>query len=104
MEPSDKQELLSAIKDVANAVAAFADHVEERFTELTREMRSGYEKLDRRLEAVEESTAAMSETIDKLLEGDTRGTGYITLTRPEYDAVTSGLQIPNRFLESHPAD
>lgn len=74
--------------------------LEERVAENQKEMRSGFADVTTHLDSLEETVSAMAKAQDTYLEGDTLGTGHITLTRPEYDSVTGALKIPNRFV--HP--
>jgi chromosome segregation ATPase len=50
------------------------DGIEERIGALTQEVRTGYQKLDTRLSAVEEEVHAISATLDRQFEGEALGT------------------------------
>ena len=86
MEDTDKNEILKA-------VVTLSEHLEAN----TKEVRTGFERLDRRLLDVQEEITALANTVDSLIEGDTLGRKHITLTRDEYDAFVALTKLPNRF-------
>lgn len=86
MNESDKKEILQAIAMLGEHNAA-----------TVKEVRSGFEKLDKRLLGIEEELSALSKTVDTLIEGDVLGSRHITLTRKEYDAFVAQVNLPNRF-------
>ncbi|MBP9760439.1 MAG: hypothetical protein KBD24_03705 [Candidatus Pacebacteria bacterium] len=96
---TNKREILEAFTKLTAHVEDRMDSIEERMGGLAQEMRAGFESIDRRLVALEETVGAMSTTLDSLLEGDVLGKEHITLTRPEYDTIVTSLHLPNRFAE-----
>lgn len=92
------EERIGGIEGRLDGIEERMDGTEERILGLTKEMRSGFESVDRRLSSLEDNVEAINTTLDSLLEGDTLGRDHITLTRPEYDALTSSCNLPNRFM------
>jgi hypothetical protein len=104
MASVDKNDIIEAIGALAahvdgrfDAMESRMDGMEERIDTLTKEVRSGFEKLDTRLSGVEDEVKAISVTLDKQLEDNALGKDHITLTRKEYDVVVDTVHLPNRF-------
>jgi hypothetical protein len=104
MDSTDKNDIIEAIGALAahvdgrfDAMETCIDDMEGRVDALTKEVRSGYEKLGVRLSSVEDEVKAISTTLDKQLEGNALGKDHITLTRKEYDVVVDAIHLTNSF-------
>ena len=89
-----------SIATLSAAITASSARVAEEFTDFKREVRTRFEDVEKRLDALEDGMQGANRSLDLLIENDVKGHGNITLTRPEYDAMVKVVDLPNRFAES----
>jgi len=113
--------LVETVSELAGIVSKLAEKMDAEFASLRKEMRQGFEVMDRKIDSVEENFAAKVQfeigkledrtfspeekediintvrVINKQWEEDETGARHITLTRKEYDAASQAQGFPSRF-------